>query len=173
MLISTHVCHPSLANDNLSGVAVATFARAGARGAAEAPVVPVRVRARDDRRDRLAARQNREHVSRIKHGLVLACVGDAGPRPTSAAAAATPRSTAPSCTCSGTRASLRACVDFSPDGYDERQYCSPGFDLPVGCFMRTPHGQFPEYHTSADDLDLVRPAALADSFGSARGILCT
>jgi aminopeptidase-like protein len=54
-------------------------------------------------------------------------------------------------------------LDFSPYGYDERQFCSPGFDLPVGCFMRTPHGCFPEYHTSADNLDFVYPAHLADS----------
>src|SRR4029453_15360831 len=53
--------------------------------------------------------------------------------------------------------------DFSPYGYDERQYCSPGINLPVGCLMRTPHGQFPEYHTSADNPDLVRLDALADS----------
>ena len=56
-------------------------------------------------------------------------------------------------------------LDFSPDGYDERQYCSPGFDLPVGCFMRTPHGRFAEYHTSADNLDFVHHSTLADSFG--------
>jgi aminopeptidase-like protein len=54
--------------------------------------------------------------------------------------------------------------DFSPYGYDERQFCSPGFNLPVGCLMRTPHGLYPEYHTSADNLDLVQPEFIADSF---------
>src|SRR5207245_9395183 len=54
-------------------------------------------------------------------------------------------------------------LDFTPYGYDERQYGSPGFDLPVGCLMRTPHGRFPQYHTSADDLSFVRRDALADS----------
>jgi aminopeptidase-like protein len=54
--------------------------------------------------------------------------------------------------------------DFSPYGYDERQYCSPAFNLPIGCLTRTPHGQFPEYHTSADNLDFISSRALADSF---------
>ncbi len=54
-------------------------------------------------------------------------------------------------------------VDFSPYGYDERQFCSPGFDLPVGCLMRTPHGRFPQYHNSGDNLDFVKPQYLADS----------
>ncbi|HXV30064.1 MAG TPA: DUF4910 domain-containing protein, partial [Sinorhizobium sp.] len=53
--------------------------------------------------------------------------------------------------------------DFSPDGYDERQYCSPGFNLPVGAFRRTPHGEYPEYHTSADNLDFISAAHLVDS----------
>jgi aminopeptidase-like protein len=55
-------------------------------------------------------------------------------------------------------------LDFSPYGYDERQYCSPGFNLPIGSLTRTPHGCYPEYHTSADNLDFVRPEALANSF---------
>ncbi len=62
-------------------------------------------------------------------------------------------------------------IEFSPYGYDERQYCSPGFDLPVGRLSRTPHGEFPEYHTSADDLDFVRPEKLADAFATCLAIL--
>src|SRR6202007_682225 len=53
--------------------------------------------------------------------------------------------------------------DFSPYGYDERQYCSPGFNLAVGCLMRSVWGTFPEYHTSADNLDFICPAQLARS----------
>ncbi len=62
-------------------------------------------------------------------------------------------------------------IDFFPYGYDERQYCSPGFNLAVGCFMRSPHGSFPEYHTSADNLNFVQPAYLADSFAKCISIL--
>jgi aminopeptidase-like protein len=61
--------------------------------------------------------------------------------------------------------------DFVPFGYDERQYCSPGFNLPMGCLMRTPHGRFPEYHTSADNLDIVRPHHLGESFSKIMSIL--
>jgi aminopeptidase-like protein len=59
-----------------------------------------------------------------------------------------------------------AVIDFSPYGYDERQFCSPGFDLPVGRIGRTPHGEYPQYHTSADDLDFVDPGQLADALAS-------
>lgn len=162
VLISAHVCHPSLANDNLSGVAVATFL---ARALASLP-------------RRLSYRfvfapgtigaiawlyANQERVSRIRHGLVISCAGDAGGvtyKRSRGGDAEVDRALTHVLEHSGDPFEL---LDFSPDGYDERQYGSPGFDLPVGCFMRTPHGRFPEYHTSADNLDLVRPAALADS----------
>ena len=54
-------------------------------------------------------------------------------------------------------------MDFTPYGYDERQYCSPGFNLPVGSLTRTPHGKYPEYHTSADDLSFVSARNIAES----------
>jgi aminopeptidase-like protein len=60
---------------------------------------------------------------------------------------------------------------YSPYGYDERQFCSPGFDLGVGCLMRTPWGEFPEYHTSADDLSYIDPASLADSLDICRAAI--
>jgi aminopeptidase-like protein len=62
-------------------------------------------------------------------------------------------------------------VDFSPYGYDERQFCSPGFNLGVGCLTRTPYAGYPEYHTSADDPDFVAPEAMADTLETVWEIL--
>jgi aminopeptidase-like protein len=62
-------------------------------------------------------------------------------------------------------------TSFVPYGYDERQYCSPGFDLPVGCLMRTPNGEYPEYHSSADNLSLLRPESLSHSLAVLRRIV--
>src|SRR5262249_42493557 len=149
VLISSHVCHPSLANDNLSGIAVAVFL---AKHIAARPrrytyrfvFAPGTIGA-------IAwLARNSEAVSRITHGLVLTCVGDAGAltyKKSRGGAAAVDRAMALALKEAG--ASHRI-VPFTPLGYDERQYCSPGFNMPVGCLMRTPWGEFPEYHTSAD-----------------------
>jgi aminopeptidase-like protein len=163
VLLSCHVCHPSLANDNLSGIAVATWlARrlqesAGLRYSYRLLFVPGTIGSISW----LAA--NRERLDRIRHGLVLACVGDPGPltyKRSRRGDAAVDRAMAHVLEHGGRPYEL---VDFSPYGYDERQYCSPGFDLPVGSLSRTPYGRYPEYHTSADDLSLVRPACLEES----------
>jgi aminopeptidase-like protein len=163
VLISCHICHPALCNDNLSGIALATclaqhLQEVTRRYSYRFLFVPGTIGSIT------WLSLNERRVSRIKHGLVLACGGDAGPctyKKSRGGDAEIDRALIHVLRRSGRPFTV---MDFAPHGYDERQYCSPGFDLPVGCFMRTPYGQFPEYHTSADDLDLVKPAMLADSF---------
>ena len=164
MLISCHVCHPSLCNDNLSGIAVATALAASARASARARLLATGSCSSPGRSARSPGwRATRSAAGRIRHGLVLTCVGDAGELTYKRSR----RGDADDRPGRGARAAPlgRGTRDpgLLPYGYDERQYCSPGFDLPVGCLMRTPHGRFPEYHTSADDLDFVRPKRSPDS----------
>ena len=115
--------------------------------------------------------RNEQVWSQIRHGLVLTCLGDSGNltyKRSRRGAAEIDRAVERSLQDSGDPHSV---VDFSPYGYDERQYCSPGIDLAVGCLMRSVHGEFPEYHTSADNLDFVKPDALADSLSKCRSII--
>ena len=102
-------------------------------------------------------------LPRIKHGLVLSCVGDPGGftyKRSRRTNAEIDRAVEHVLQRSGKKFEM---LDFSPIGYDERQYCSPGINLPMGCFMRTPNGKYPQYHTSADNLDFVTAPALAES----------
>jgi aminopeptidase-like protein len=161
-LISAHCCHPSLANDNLSGmVLAATLARMLMDVAPRYTYRFVFAPATIGAVTWLA--RNESRVQRIAHGLVVACVGDAGRltyKRSRRGDAEVDRAVAHVLAHSGEDHEIR---DFSPYGYDERQYCSPGFDLPVGAVTRTPHGEYPEYHTSADNPDLVRPDRLVNS----------
>jgi len=162
-LLSAHVCHPSLANDNCSGIALLTQLAKRMSG----------------RRTRYSYRflfapgtigaitwlaRNEQQASRIKHGLVLSMVGDGGGptyKKSRRGNAEIDRAMIHT---------LRHCglpptvLDFFPYGYDERQYCSPGFNLPVGLFQRSKFGSIPEYHTSADNLDFIRPEHLGMSY---------
>jgi aminopeptidase-like protein len=162
ILISAHCCHPSLCNDNLSGVAVATFL---AQALTSKPrrytyrflFIPGTIGSIT------WLSRNEDVVPRIKHGLVLACVGDRGVfsyKKTRRGNVEIDRAVLHLLHHSGEPYNVR---DFSPYGYDERQYCSPAFNLPVGCLNRTQHGEFPEYHTSADNLSFITPAALEDT----------
>jgi aminopeptidase-like protein len=162
-LLSAHVCHPSLANDNCSGVAVLTHLAQQM----------VRLRTRLSYRFLFAPGTigaiawlavNEAQSRRIKHGLVISMVGDGGGptyKKTRRGDAAIDRAMAHILRHSGLTPIIE---DFSPYGYDERQYCSPGFDLPVGLFQRSKYGTIPEYHTSADNLAFVKPEHLQESY---------
>jgi len=166
MLISCHACHPSLCNDNLSGIALAvSIARflesSSRRYSYRFLFIPGTIGAIT------WLARNEEKIRHIKHGLVLTGVGDAGVLHYKKSRR-------------GNADIDRAAVlllqhsekilEFSPYGYDERQYCSPGINLPVGRLSRTPHGTFPEYHTSADNLAFVHPDKLAEALLACLGI---
>jgi aminopeptidase-like protein len=170
VLVSCHVCHPSLANDNLSGIALALFlakhlSSVKLRYSYRFLFIPGTIGSIT------WLSQHEAETSRVKHGLVLASVG-AGDKFTYKKSRRG-NSEIDQAVLSVLRHSGKSydILDFSPYGYDERQFCSPGFDLSVGCFMRTPHGSFPEYHTSADNLDFVQPSLLAESFAVALSIV--
>lgn len=163
VLLSAHICHPSLANDNCSGLALLTLL----------------AQELSARRTRLTYRfvfapgtigaitwlaKNEDTTERIKHGLVVSCVGDVGGptyKKSRRGAALIDRAMAHVLHHDAPAATIQ---DFNPYGYDERQYCSPGFNLPVGLFQRSQYGTFPEYHTSADNLNFIKPHHLAESF---------
>ena len=169
VLIYTHTCHPSLANDNCSGMAVATaLAEDLMRGE---PRLSYRFVFGPGTIGSITwLSQNEDRLERIQHGLVLGLVGDsAGLRYKSSRYGdhvidRAARHVLESHT--------NACLErFSPYGYDERQFCSPGINLPVGRLTRSPEGGYPEYHSSADNLTLVKPDALAGSFAVCKRIL--
>ncbi len=170
VLISCHVCHPSLANDNLAGIAVATML---ARHVQELRprhsycflFVPGTIGSLT------WLARNENAVGRITHGLVLSCLGDAGAmtyKQSRRGNAEIDRIAAHVLRHETEGARIRP---FVPYGYDERQYCSPGFNLPVGCLTRTPNGEYPEYHSSADNPSLLRPESLAQSLAALRHIV--
>jgi aminopeptidase-like protein len=169
ILVSCHICHPSLANDNLSGVAIAAYL--GQRLGELAHRYSYRLLFIPGTIGSITwLSRNESVVPRIRHGLVLACLGDSGPFTYKKSRR-------------GDTIVDRAAIhilselgdhevqEFSPYGYDERQFCSPGFNLPVGRLSRTPHGRFAEYHTSADNLDFVSPSQLAASAATCLAIL--
>ncbi len=170
ILISCHTCHPSLCNDNLSGLALATFL---AKHLSQiSPSYSYRFLFIPGTIGSITwLALNEANVNKIKHGLVITCVGDSGKshyKKSRQGNAEIDKAVTHVLKNSGQDYEI---MEFSPYGYDERQFCSPGFNLPVGCFMRSPHGTYPQYHTSADNLDLVKPEYLADSFSKILSVL--
>lgn len=163
ILVAAHVCHPSLCDDNLTGIAVSVFlARALAkRGKMRYTMRFLYAPGTIGAITWLA--RNRERAGRIRHGLTLTCLGDGAPltyKRTVSGGAEIDRVAAHVLATSGFTHDV---IEFFPYGYDERQFNSPGFRIPVGSLMRGRHGQFREYHTSADDLDFVSADKMAEA----------
>jgi aminopeptidase-like protein len=162
-LLSAHVCHPSLANDNCSGIALLTQLARRMSG----------LRTRYSYRFLFAPgtigaitwlARNEAIVYRIKHGLVVSMLGDRG-GPTYKKSRRGNTEIDRAMIHALNHCGLSPTIEeFSPYGYDERQYCSPGFNLPVGLLQRSKFGAIPEYHTSADNLDFITPEALGESW---------
>jgi aminopeptidase-like protein len=163
VIVSCHTCHPSLANDNLAGIAVAAFL---AREL-ENPWYTYRFLFMPGTIGAITwLSRNAERIDKIKHGLVLACAGDSGHltyKKSRRGDAEIDRVLQ-----YVVRERPHKIVEFSPYGYDERQFCSPGFNLGVGSLSRTPYASYPEYHTSGDNPAFVLPSALEDTLAVCR-----
>jgi len=161
LLITVHVDHPAMCNDNMSGVAVATF------------LAKLLARVQDRR---LSYRilfmpttigsitwlsRNQANLGRVKHGFSMTCIGDGGGftwKNTRRGNTEIDRAVKCALRESGEKHEF---WEFTPFGFDERQFCSPGFNLPFGSLFRTGAHFYPENHTSADNMDLMRPDKLA------------
>lgn len=170
ILISTHVCHPSLANDNLSGIAVATFL---ARNLLKrSPYYSYRFLFIPGTIGSIAwLSRNEDSLKHIKHGLTITLLGDQSNFTYKKSRKGDHEIDKLVAYYLGQNFPEHTLLDFIPYGYDERQYCSPGFNLPVGCFTRNTYGEFKEYHSSGDNLEFISEERLQESLHALQGIL--
>lgn len=163
VLIYTHICHPSLCNDNLSGISLATHLakhlnQKNLKYSYRFVFAPATIGSIT------WLSINQQHLENIKHGLVITLLGDDGDMTYKKSRSGDMQIDR------ATTQALRQCgqefevLDFSPYGYDERQFCSPGINLPIGRLTRTPNACYDEYHTSADNLQFVKADKLGHSF---------
>jgi len=162
VLFFTHVCHPSLANDNTSGMAVATALAAWI--ATEPRRLTYRfVLAPGTIGSLCWLKMNENRLSRVRAGLVLGLLGDPGALTYKMSREANTETDALAAYVLSQLDPRSSVIPFSPYGYDERQFCSPGFNLPIGRLTRSANGGYAQYHTSADDLTLLEPRCLEQS----------
>jgi aminopeptidase-like protein len=170
VLVSCHVCHPSLANDNLAAMAVAV--ELANRLAEAKPYYTYRIVFAPGTIGAITfLARNAERVDKIKYGLVLACAGDSGSLTYKRSRRGDAEIDQVAQHVLDSSGRPHTIIDFSPYGYDERQYCSPGFNIGLGCLTRTPYGAYPEYHTSGDNPDFVKPDAMVDTLETVWEIL--
>jgi len=156
ILFSTYICHPSLASNELSGPLVSAFIyrilkeQKGLKYTYRFIFVPETIGSI------YSLSIKGEHWKKhLKAGFVITCIGDDGKftyKRSRIGNSLPDRAVETILNQTETEFNI---VDFFPSGSDERQYCSPGFNLPVGSLMRTMYGTYPEYHTSADNKDYI------------------
>ena len=161
VVVCVHIDHPAMCNDNLSGVAVATFLAKLLAGVQNRRLsyriifIPTTIGSIT------WLSRNKAHLDRVKYGFTMTCIGDAGGftwKETRRGNTGIDRAVKCALRETGEKHEL---WDFTPFGFDERQFCSPGFNLAFGSLFRTGAHFYPENHTSADNLDLMRPDKLA------------
>jgi aminopeptidase-like protein len=162
VLFSCYVCHPSMCNDNLSGVVLLTqlakiLQKRKTKYSYRFLFIPETIGAIS------WLYKNEKSIKKIKHGLIVTCVGDSGNFTYKKTRKGD--SSIDNIVIKVLEESKKAyqTVDFFPSGSDERQFSSPGFDLPIGSLMRTMYAKFSEYHTSKDDLNFVNSKNLEES----------
>ncbi|RZD47134.1 MAG: peptidase M28 [Thaumarchaeota archaeon] len=163
ILFSCYICHPSMCNDNLSGVSLLTFlakfiSKKKLKYSYRFLFIPETIGAIT------WLSLNEKKVNNIQGGLVATCLADQGHvtyKKTRMGNSVIDKIVEKILKESGEKYEI---IDFFPSGSDERQFSSPGFNLPIGSVTRTLYGKFPEYHTSADNLDLVHPKYFQNTF---------
>jgi len=172
LFFSTYICHPSMANNELSGPVLSAALMQFVKNEIKAPRFSYRFALVPETIGSLTyLQENLAHLKRhVVCGFVLSCVGDE--RAYSHVESRMGNSLAD-------KALQAAFVglpnvkrySFLDRGSDERQYCAPGVDLPVAGFCRSKYGEYPEYHTSADNFDVVTEEGLAGSYAVMTAII--
>jgi len=163
ILFSTYICHPSLCNDNLSGVSLLTFLaktliNKQTKYSYRFLFIPETIGAIT------WLSLNENNLGKIKGGLVATCLGDSGCLTYKKSRIGNSMIDQIVQNVLEDSKSEYNLLNFFPTGSDERQFCSVGFNLPIGSLIRTIYGKFPEYHTSADNLEFINSKSLANSF---------
>jgi aminopeptidase-like protein len=164
ILISSYICHPSMANNELSGPLVTAFLYRELKKIINRKFTYRFLLNPETIGAICYLSMNGEHLRKnLSAGFVLTCVGDDGPFTYKRSRSGDSLADRAAELMLKQKEKIYIIEDFFPTGSDERQFCSPGFNLPVGSLMRTRYGKYKEYHTSGDNKDFISFEALEKS----------